>query len=140
MITNSTNTNCSTGSTTKLAIGIVGFWNFGQFLAKRFVFRGNCVIGVSRRYYLENVKAIGCHVGQTTDALMDTMPTVVMFYTSITSLHSVLVKVPLHRLATALVADVLSVKLYPRDFLLKFVSPSTDIQRTHPMFGPESGR
>lgn len=37
-------------------------------------------------------------------------------------------------------ADVLSVKLYPRDLLLKCLPPTADILCTHPMFGPESGR
>lgn len=81
----------------KLTIGIVGFGNFGQFLAKRFATQGHRVIGVSRRDYSEEAKAIGCQFVQSPDALMDTAPNVVMFCTSITSLHSVLAKFPLHR-------------------------------------------
>lgn len=38
-----------------------------------------------------------------------------------------------------MVVDVLSVKLYPRELLLKCVQPAVDIVCTHPMFGPVSG-
>jgi len=36
--------------------------------------------------------------------------------------------------------DVLSVKMYPHDLLLKCLPESSDILCTHPMFGPESGK
>ena len=39
-----------------------------------------------------------------------------------------------------LVADVLSVKLYPHDLFLKCLPSDADIVCTHPMFGPESGK
>lgn len=86
-----------TTTMSKLTIGIVGFGNFGQFLAKRFASQGHRVIGVSRRDYSKDAQAIGCQFVQSPDALMDAMPNVVMFCTSITSLHSVLAKFPLHR-------------------------------------------
>lgn len=38
------------------------------------------------------------------------------------------------------VADVLSVKMYPHDLLVKLLPKDADIVCTHPMFGPESGR
>jgi len=43
----------------QLTIGIIGFGNFGQFLAKRFVARGHKVIGTSRGDYVEVAKQIG---------------------------------------------------------------------------------
>lgn len=43
------------------------------------------------------------------------------------------------RLSGVLVVDVLSVKMYPHDLLLKCLPESADILCTHPMFGPESG-
>lgn len=44
------------------------------------------------------------------------------------------------RLSGVLVADVLSVKMYPHDLLIRMLPSSADIVCTHPMFGPESGR
>lgn len=61
--------------------------------------------------------------------------------TSVTycSMHSL--KTPPHcRLEGVLVADVLSVKLYPHDLMLSLLPSDTDIICTHPMFGPESGK
>lgn len=72
-------------------------------------------------------------------ALMNANPDVFIFSTSIMSLDKVLSKFPLHRLANKLVVDVLSVKMYPHDLMLKCLPPSADILCTHPMFGPESG-
>ncbi|PXF46820.1 Arogenate dehydrogenase 1, chloroplastic [Gracilariopsis chorda] len=124
---------------TPLTIGIVGFGNFGQFLSKAFAAQGHRVVGQSRGDYYEVAAAIGCEYVQSADKLMDCEPHIVVFCTSIMSLDTVLSRFPLKRLANKLVADVLSVKLYPHDLLLKCLPSSTDIVCTHPMFGPESG-
>lgn len=83
--------------TEQLTIGIVGFGNFGQFLGKRYASRGHRVIATSRRDYTEAAAAIGCEYVPSNDALMDTSPNVVVFCTSIVSLHSVLTQFPLKR-------------------------------------------
>lgn len=46
----------------------------------------------------------------------------------------------LRSLSEVLVADVLSVKLFPQELLLRHLPLDADILCTHPMFGPESGR
>lgn len=43
------------------------------------------------------------------------------------------------RLKGKLVVDVLSVKMYPRELLLRILPEEADILCTHPMFGPVSG-
>jgi len=124
-----------------LTIGIVGFGNFGQFLGKKFAFYGHRVIGTSRGDYSQVAKNIGCeYIQNDVHAFMDVRPDVVILCTSIMSLESVLGKFPVSRLAHCLVVDVLSVKKYPRDLMLKVLPSTSDILCTHPMFGPESAR
>lgn len=124
-----------------LTIGVVGFGNFGQFLGKKFAMQGHRVIGTSRGDYEDQATAIGCeYIRGDAEALMDCKPDVVVLCTSIMSLQSVLERFPTRRLANTLVVDVLSVKKYPHDLLLKILPASADILCTHPMFGPESGR
>ncbi|CDF35183.1 unnamed protein product [Chondrus crispus] len=124
----------------RLTIGVVGFGNFGQFISRFFARQGHRVIGQSRGNYDEKAAAIGCEYVNKPDLLMDAKPDVVIFCTSIMSLHTVLSKFPVHRLSGVLVADVLSVKMYPHDLLIRMLPSSADIVCTHPMFGPESGR
>lgn len=124
-----------------LTIAIVGFGNFGQFLAKEFVRQGHRVIGTSRGDYSSIAEKIGCeYVRGDSNALMVLQPHVVILCTSIMSLETVLKKFPIPTLADRLVVDVLSVKKYPRDLLLDILPSSSDILCTHPMFGPESGK
>lgn len=44
---------------TPLKVGIVGFGNFGQFLAERIVKQGHTVLAHSRRDYSEKARALG---------------------------------------------------------------------------------
>lgn len=61
--------------------------------------------------------------------------------TSILSLESVLRSFPVSRLRrSTLVADVLSVKAFPKNLFLSVLPPTVDIVCLHPMFGPESGK
>jgi len=122
------------------SIAIIGFGNFGQFLAKTFVKQGHRVIGQSRSDYESVAKSIGAEYYRSADEVMDCKPDVVVMCTSIPSLKLVLSKFPVERLAGTLVVDVLSVKTYPHDLLLDVLPKSADILCTHPMFGPESGK
>lgn len=123
-----------------LTIGIVGFGNFGQFLGATFAAQGHRVVGCSRGDYFEAAKAIGCEYVRDANAMLDAGPDVVVLCTSIMSLSTVLARFPVDRLAGLLVVDVLSVKEYPKGFLLEVLPESADILCTHPMFGPESAR
>eukprot|EP00871_Galdieria_phlegrea_P003456 jgi/Galph1/4110/GphlegSOOS_G2758.1 len=127
-------------SSSLLTIGIVGFGNFGQFLAKTFVKQGHSVVVTSRSNYDSDAKSVGATFVASADLLLAFNPDVVLFCTSITSTKSVLEKFPLNELNDKLVVDVLSVKAYPKRLLIDFLPPKADILCTHPMFGPESGR
>lgn len=68
-------------------------------------------------------------------------PDVVVLCTSILSLDGVLSAFPLQRLRrSTLVADVLSVKVFPKTLFLARLPATLDILCLHPMFGPESGK
>ncbi|QHN86782.1 Arogenate dehydrogenase 1 [Arachis hypogaea] len=102
---------CPSDDNTKLKIAIVGFGNFGQFLAKTIVSQAHGVLAYSRSDY-SNVAGI-----------------------------KVLKSLPFQRLKrSTLFADVLSVKEFPRNLFLQHLLPDFDVLCTHPMFGLQSGK
>ncbi|KAG9441604.1 hypothetical protein H6P81_017458 [Aristolochia fimbriata] len=126
---------------TKLKIAIVGFGNFGQFLAKTFVHQGHVVQAFSRTDYSETARNLGVSFFKDPHDLCEEHPEVIVLSTSITSTESVLESLPLQRLKrNTLFVDVLSVKEFPKKVFLKLLPPEFDILCTHPMFGPESGK
>ncbi|KAJ8504300.1 hypothetical protein OPV22_005186 [Ensete ventricosum] len=98
----------------RLKIAIVGFGNFGQFLARTFVAQGHAVIGFSRSDHSAAARSLGA-------AFFRDPPR------------------PRLRRSTLFV-DVLSVKEFPKNLFLQLLPPDFDIVCTHPMFGPESGK
>ena len=64
----------------KLKIGIVGFGNFGQFLAKRFIKNGHEVIATSRGDYGDIAKDIGAEYFRDPDDFCEMHPDVVIFW------------------------------------------------------------
>jgi len=124
-----------------LTIGIVGFGNFGQFLARRFVEAGHTVIGTSRGDYTEDARGIGAEFFADIDDFCEQHPDVVVLSSSILSLDSVIRSLPVQRLKrSTLFVDVLSVKVFPKNLLLEVLPKEVDILCTHPMFGPDSGK
>jgi len=125
----------------KLKIGIVGFGNFGQFLAKRFVMAGHDVIGTSRGDYVDVAKDMGATFYNDVDDFCEQHPDVVVLASSILSFDNVVRKIPVQRLKrSTLFVDVLSVKVFPKNLLLGVLPEEVDILCTHPMFGPDSGK
>ena len=125
----------------KLKIGIVGFGNFGQFIAKRLVSVGHEVIAVSRTPYFAEAEAIGVDFYTDMDDFCEEHPHVVVLASSIISTEKVLQAMPLQRLRrSTLFVDVLSVKVFPKQLFLKELPRQFDILCTHPMFGPDSGK
>lgn len=59
---------------------------------------------------------------------------------SIISFEAVLTALPAQLLEGLLVVDVLSVKLLPKEAMIRTLPDSCDVVCTHPMFGPESGK
>ncbi|KAK4391547.1 Arogenate dehydrogenase 2, chloroplastic [Sesamum angolense] len=126
---------------TKLKIAIVGFGNFGQFLAKAFVRQGHMVYAHSRSNYQSIAQSLGAAFFSDLHDLCEQHPDVILICTSIISTESVLRAMPLQRLRrNTLFVDVLSVKEFPKNIFLQLLPNHFDILCTHPMFGPESGK
>jgi len=126
----------------RLTVGIVGFGTFGQFLARRLAVAGHRVLATSRGDYGAAARAMGVEYFRgDADAFCEEHPEVVVLATSILSAERVLRALPVQRLKrSTLFVDVLSVKAFPKQLLLRLLPPETDVLCTHPMFGPDSGR
>ena len=124
----------------KLKIAIVGFGNFGQFLAKTIVRQGHTVLSHSRVDHSDAARKLGVSFFSDPDDLAEEHPEVILLCTSVISTESVLRSLPLQRLKrNTLVVDVLSVKEFPKSLMLELLPPDFDVICSHPMFGPESG-
>ncbi|KNA03712.1 hypothetical protein SOVF_206530 [Spinacia oleracea] len=137
----STATSSSQSSYSKLKVAIVGFGNYGQFLAKTMVSQGHTVLAYSRSDYSKIASNLGVSFFSDPDDLCEEHPEVILLCTSILSTEFMLNSLPLQRLKrSTLFVDVLSVKEFPRNLFLQTLPPDFDILCTHPMFGPESGK
>ncbi|XP_057967800.1 arogenate dehydrogenase 2, chloroplastic [Malania oleifera] len=126
---------------TKLKIAIIGFGNFGQFLATTLVRQGHTILAHSRSDYSDVAQKLNVTFYDNPHDLCEEHPEVVLICTSIISTESVLMSLPVQRLRrSTLFVDVLSVKEFPRSLFLKILPEEFDILCTHPMFGPESGK
>ncbi|GLT93481.1 hypothetical protein SLE2022_112720 [Rubroshorea leprosula] len=131
----------SVNGNSKLKIAIVGFGNFGQFLAKTIVRQGHRVLAYSRTDYSDVAQKLGIPFFADADDLCEEHPEVILLCTSILSTEKVLRSLPLQRLKrSTLFVDVLSVKEFPQNLFVQNLPPDFDILCTHPMFGPESGK
>ncbi|CAI5737141.1 unnamed protein product [Hyaloperonospora brassicae] len=126
---------------TRLNIGIYGFGNFGQFLAKTMV-KSHDVRASSRTDYSAVAAQLGCKYYASSTQLEQFFDglDVLVLGVSILSFEYVLSKIPKQLLENLVVVDVLSVKTHPKQVLLKDLPQNASILCTHPMFGPESGR
>ncbi|CAK9153177.1 unnamed protein product [Ilex paraguariensis] len=126
---------------TKLKIAIVGFGNFGQFLAKTLVRQGHTVLAHSRSNHSKIAQNLGVSFFPDPHDLCEEHPEILLLCTSIFSTENVLRSLPLQRLKrSTLFVDVLSVKEFPKNLFLQILPCDFDILCTHPMFGPESGK
>lgn len=123
-----------------MKIGIVGFGNFGQFLAKRLLEHEMTVIATSRTDYTDIAKHMGIEFFKTSEDFAEARPDIIILSPSILSFADVVKTLPLEELGNALFVDVLSVKTYPKEYLKRILPNSADILCTHPMFGPDSGK
>ncbi|KAK1316392.1 hypothetical protein QJS10_CPA05g01404 [Acorus calamus] len=128
-------------TSSKLKIAVVGFGNFGQFLARTIVRQGHTVLAHSRSDHSAAAASLGASFYADPNDLCEAHPDVILLCTSILSTKSVLRSLPLQRLRrNTLFVDVLSVKEFPKDLFLNTLPREFDILCTHPMFGPESGK
>ncbi|KAK6929523.1 Prephenate dehydrogenase, nucleotide-binding domain [Dillenia turbinata] len=124
-----------------LKIGLVGFGNFAQFLAKTMLKQGHTLTATSRTDYSNLCLQLGISFFRNPGSFLESNNDVIVFCTSILSLSDVIKAMPLHILKKpTLFVDVLSVKQHPRDLLLQELPEDSDVLCTHPMFGPESGK
>ncbi|KAL3610804.1 hypothetical protein D5086_001824 [Populus alba] len=122
-----------------LKIAILGFGNFGQFLSKTLSRQGHTLLAYSRTDYTDIAKSLGVTFHSNPHDLFESHPEVVILCTSILSTEKVLQTLPFQRLKrSTLIVDVLSVKEFAKNILLKYLPVEFDILCTHPMFGPES--
>lgn len=133
-----------------LTIGVVGFGNFGQFLARTFVKHAN-VVGTSRGDYTEPAKEMGASfIPQSELERFLSEVDVVIFAVAINCFENMLktflpsIEKDMQRridenIQGILFVDVCSVKEYPRKVMLDLLPEGCDILCTHPMFGPISG-
>ncbi|EEY60953.1 aspartate aminotransferase, putative [Phytophthora infestans T30-4] len=125
----------------RLNIGIYGFGNFGQFLAKTMA-KTHEVRATSRTDYSAVATELGCKYYSSTTQLEQFFDglDVLLLGVSILSFESVLSKIPKQFLEKLVIVDVLSVKTHPKQIMLRDLPQSASILCTHPMFGPESGK
>ncbi|KAL5758410.1 hypothetical protein ACOSP7_021021 [Xanthoceras sorbifolium] len=124
-----------------LKIAIIGFGNFGQFLAKTLVRHNHTLLLHSRTDYTHIAHQLNASFYSDIHDLCEHHPDVVLISTSILSTETVLKSIPFQRLKrSTLFVDVLSVKEFPRNLFFKYLPREFDILCTHPMFGPESGK
>ena len=101
-------------------MGIVGFGNFGQFIAGGVQRQGHTVLAASRSDYSTYCAQHGIGFFRSVDALCEEQLDVLLICSSILSTEGVVRAIPFHRLRPdTIVADVLSVKEFPRNLLLE---------------------
>lgn len=128
-------------SNNKLKIGIIGFGNFGQFIAKSFIKQGHIVLAHSRTDYSLIAQSLHVNFFKDPNDLCEQHPDIILFCTSINSLEQVIRALPIQKLKrNTLFVDVLSVKEFPKNIFLQLLPQEFDILCTHPMFGPTSGK
>lgn len=124
-----------------LRIGIIGLGAFGQFLAKAFQRQGHQVLGTSRSDYTDYCQEHNIEFFRDLDGLCEAQPDVILVCSSILSTEDVVRGIPFHKLKPdTVIADVLSVKTFPKNLLLDVVPSGFGILCTHPMFGKFSGK
>ena len=126
---------------TKLKIGIVGFGNFGQFLAKTFVKHAK-VSASNRTDYSAVAEKLGVAYYNSVEEMIkgEGGVDVLVVSVAILAFEKVVNALPMGLLDGVLVVDVLSVKVFPKLKLLEKLPTGAGILCTHPMFGPESGK
>ncbi|KAL5729062.1 prephenate dehydrogenase (NADP(+)) [Ranunculus cassubicifolius] len=122
-------------------IGIVGLGAFGQFLANAFQRQGHNILGTSRSDYSEYCQKHGIEFFRDLNDLCDAQPDVLLVCSSILSTETIVRGLPFHKLRfNTIIADVLSVKQFPKNLFLELVPSGFGILCTHPMFGKYSGK
>jgi exosome complex component RRP43 len=131
----------------KIRVGILGFGNFGQFLAQKLLGTYD-VFAHSRTDYTDKAIQLGVKFEKTLQKFLLNRLDIIIVAVSILSFQKVM-EALCEELTknehsghsrNALIVDVLSVKCHAKTTMLALLPDECDILCTHPMFGPESGK
>jgi len=115
-----------------MTIGIIGFGKFAKFIVE-VIQNQNFEIKFkifSKSNPIDNIQFFEISEISSCDIVIPCVP-IKAFEETIKQISPLLS-------ATALVTDVCSVKVHPKEIMLKFLPQTVQIIATHPMFGPES--
>lgn len=121
---------------TRMSIGIIGFGQFGQFMAKHLAPHHE-VVAANRSDQSAAAEALGVAYGTHEEAASRE---VVIVGTPVQNMAETLERIAPHLRPGALVVDVASVKVRPVEMMRACLPSHVDLLATHPMFGPQSGR
>jgi len=113
-----------------LKIAIIGYGRFGKLLAKILKPFGEIFIIHHKELENLNFKQINYSDLKYIDWVIPCVP--------ISILENILQKINPYLKKGSLIMDVCSVKVYPSQWLKKYISPEVEILASHPMFGPDS--
>ncbi|KAL4299428.1 hypothetical protein S245_058872 [Arachis hypogaea] len=98
-----------------LKMAIVGFGNFGRFLAATLVCQGHTVLAYSRSDHSATARKLGVLFFKNPDDLCEEHPEVILLCSSIISMEHVILTLPLQCLKrSTLFVDLLSVEKFPK--------------------------
>jgi len=119
-----------------MTLGIIGFGQFGQFMAKHLQPHFDVFVYDIQDFQKEaenlSVKFVNLEQVASKEIVIIAIP--VQFQEELLKEIKVYVK------PNALVFDVSSVKVKPVELMQKYLPPSVEIIGTHPIFGPQSGK
>ena len=115
-------------------VGIIGYSKFSNLLGKLFLeFDPNIVVKYSSRSKtIVNLEIFNLSEVANSDIVIPCVP--------ISAFEETILKIRPHLKTGSVVIDVCSVKVYPRDLMIKYLPQDINKVSTHPNFGPESYR
>ncbi len=118
--------------------GILGFGNFGRFMAKHLAGRFDVVVSNQPG---TDISEAATALGVRTDTLEAAAGCdIVVLCVPVQHLEELLKTAAPHVRPDALVLDVASVKVKPVRLMREYLPESAEIIATHPLFGPMSGK
>jgi prephenate dehydrogenase len=119
-----------------MEIGIIGFGQFGQFMAQHLApfFQVSVCDNADLKNEAEKIN-VKWHDFETVVAKQ-----IVIFAVPLNNFAEVLQRAKPFLKSDALCLDVCSVKMKPIELMLEYLPESVEIVGTHPLFGPQSGR
>ena len=117
-----------------MTIGIIGFSRFGQLLAKILKPYGEVFV-CNRSDRSAKAKELGV---EWTSLEQVCQADWIFVAVAISATEEIIKKIASLLKKGSLVMDVCSVKVYPSQWLKKYIPRNNEIMATHPMFGPDS--